>query len=1544
VLVAPAALAVLLVLVGALALALAYGLPGTGASRAAAQPASVEVTPQTDDSVPAPRVTMIGASPLEAPGETWGVGRSGEGAGVSSTLVRYTSETGWSLGGALENSAGQALSGFKLDEPQSFRSLGPSPLAGQMTAEGVGVMVGTVPGESGGTSQVVLLRNPGGSFQETTTVPTEDLTSEESLFGARRAPLIAPLEEAGHAGALIVPVNEQGSGVEEGVLHWDGSHWSREQIEIPEKSKTDFRVLAIGASSLTNAWLLAQLSSSYPPGAVALFRRHSGVGGEAPSWRPVAPKPGGEPGEPLTVEVPKTGVPGELESKPFTVPGTGEPPTVQTQILTVTSEGVWIDGERQDVGASATMFFKPEGESTSGRVVTSWCKLPENAPAGTPPCQHELPESLPSGPSRSIAWANPATTEGLGERVIAGLANGVSLRLEGNEFKRVLALGGSEPPRDVGGTYGAAFSNPREGWLGNFQLPVHLTLNPIPSRLQPWPVSFRHALVAIAPQPGAPIGSTSSEALAVGDQGEVARYKPGEGWLPESLFTSGGRLATPRLRSLAWPTPKRAYAVGDLGQMWLWRGETGLWEPDPATPINFRGNLLGIAFDPSNPARGYAVGSSSTAGTGGVLLRYGKNWTQEPEEAIPAAARGASFTSIAFAGSEAIVAYRKLPDRSVNRYVGGLIVNNGSGWQIDEGAAAAIGSNVPWAVAGLPDGGAAFTASGSVYEREGSAAAWQPTPTPFPGGGEAGSLALFREGGALRVIASGSVPNTYAVESETTPPPGSPPNLIGPYPLGENAERGVVRQTTGGWSDEEHELNDVREPPGSYSFYDTVFQPDPVATVLIDPTGTQGWAVGGFVDTINSTGVLDTADVDRYPAGASPPPGVGISPIPAHSGQATFAIGGNAQCAAPCADRAKTQIGPDAWLQAALARTGQIPGVRAFLYTGPHLTTGETAGPATLPIPYARELYRYAQLLETSPIPTFAAATPTDLDIPRNEELFQGAFAGFPEPFGTIPAAQGSPLQPAPGTLPSCSVATAGCQHAYYAMNSAGSGGEVRVIVLDDSTDVDSTQQEWLQAQLQEAQHDSEPAIVIGNADLNAQIAAGDATAAAVAQILVTGRASAYFYDSPEKNIAVPLRVGSESIPTFGSGTLGYVNFQAESSGDFLGASGFLLAEVNTKAREPSGRFPVTARLIPNIGELALEAKGGTLLPRSQTGLFAALARRPRAGNQARNLSTRRSTDPYIPIPSSCIGTACANGLFPEYTFTSEHPDYGGFVVENLASVDPHKTPLQNAKGEPVPDEPRNAKGELTPNRQFEENKKGEPINEKGEVVPRAQSGLFCAYNKGTTTVTISAGGLSSSLPVTVQAGSVRQPCGTTKLKELPKSQQQAPVPPPPAPAPAGPAPASAPPPVPLPPPPAAIPPSVPARHVSRPPSPRPFFLPPLLPVAAIGFVPPPPPPAANPTPPSGTSAVTSPIQAAQREEEDEEAPESVSAKAVAYRSSEHEPAPGYILGILLLAAFAGASVRRRPRRGRRDVRVAPATITTSRSQQRMDHRNRNRQ
>ncbi|HEX5225686.1 MAG TPA: hypothetical protein VFW29_11210, partial [Solirubrobacteraceae bacterium] len=377
------------------------------------------------------------------------------------------------------------------------------------------------------------------------------------------------------------------------------------------------------------------------------------------------------------------------------------------------------------------------------------------------------------------------------------------------------------------------------------------------------------------------------------------------------------------------------------------------------------------------------------------------------------------------------------------------------------------------------------------------------------------------------------------------------------------------------------------------------------------------------------------------------------------------------------------------------------------------------------------------------------------------------------------------------------------------------------------------------------------------------------------------------------------------SVPAYGSGTLGYVNFQAEQSGAFTGASGFLLGEVDLSQYNASTNVaPVTATLIPNIGELALEAQAGTLLRRSQAALFAGLARRPRAGNVSSGGEVRPETDPYIPIPAECVGTACANGIFPKYSFTSSRTDIGDFVRQNLA-LSPTSV-LLDANGEPIPDE---------------------------------ESGLFCAYNAGTTIVTISAGGLSASLPVTVQAGSVRRPCGTQKLKELPAATTAgAPVPSPaPTPTPAGSAPSSAPPPlVPLPPAPL-----IPAAHAPAPGQPPPFLLAGAPAVAPLAVVPPPLPTPARPTPPSGTSAVTSPVEAPEKEEKEEEATESVGNNAVAYRASEHESPPYYLLSLLVLAAFAGAGIRRRPRHGRRSVQVAPASVSADRWQRRVSREER---
>ncbi len=1448
---------------------------GAGTRPAAAASTPGAIRPQTDDAVPARNVTMFGASPGEAGNEVWGIGTS-HGA---TTIVHYVTGAGWSVAAGPLSSSGKPLEGFELDQPEPGKYAQPSPLAGTVTENGSAVLLGTVPGASKTERrEVVLARNPGGAFQEVSGEEVS-LSSEEELFGQNRAPLVAALEEpGGKAGALIVPVVEHGgSKVESSVLHWDGTAWSSEPIEIPAASSKEFQVLAIGAASGSDAWLLASLSSSYPQGSVGLFRRH--VEGEKATWQPVSVD-GSEPGGPVTVPV-------GSENETFTIAG-----ATQSQIITATTEGVWLDGLRADTDASTTIYVKPTGEGEAA-VKRAWCVPPAGK---APACAGTLPETLPKSGGRSYAWADPS--EPYGRRVLSGLPVGQSLRLEGSEFVVQPALGGT-PHHDVGGVYGSAFASDREGWLGQELLPVHLTEEAPQNHLTPWPVPFRKALLAIAPAPGQPVGALASEALAVGDNGEVARYRGAKaGWVPESLLGPGGKFETVRLRAVAWPRANRAYAVGDFSgnaqsQMWVWRGETGLWEADPATPENFRGNLLGIAFDPEEPSRGYAVGEE------GSLLGYGKTWTQEALPAEPACApihagnaeeikrcstwSDVTFTSIAFAGSEAIAAYRILPSTASEQYRGGLLVNSGGGWHVDAGAAAVLGEDTPYAVAALPDGGAAFSASGLIegsliFERQGAGASWQPTATPFPGR-TAGSLSLFREGGALRAVATGVVPDTARIESEANVPVGQPPELLRPYPIESSPEQGVLRQTASGWNDEEHELNNAKEVPGEYTYYDTPYSPDPVAAVLVSESGGEGWAVGGTIDNAGHA-LLDTADVERYRgAEGQPPEGFGQASVPeVDSKDALFAVGGDAQCEAPCATMSDAGIGPDRWLSNALGVAKRI-GAHAFFDTGKRVTSGATAGPATVPVPWEAEEDRYRDVLGALEQPGVFSAYPTASatdDEPtgaRTEQAFVNAF--------------GSLLGLEAGCLTGCG---------FYTAEIPGKPATLAV-ELDEVGGVGGGELEKLRSALQTSDAN---VIVLGSENLaqldreHGQLGTwfGEVTQALVEAVVPKKKTVTYFFDAPEVNVEEPLSSGGKSISSYGSGTLGYENFTKEEGTTFDGASGFMLVEAGEPSSEPH------VRLIPNIEELAIEAQQGTLLRRSSAAYFQGLGRRPRSGNRAHNGETEAETDPYIQLPGNCL-EKCGQFPQPEYTFESSNPSVGRFV-------------------EPADEASRSLTPKLV----------------GGEVHEDKHSALFCALNKGETTITLTSGGLKAQLHVQVQAGSVRRPCGTTPANEKPKETQTPAPAPAPSPTPATAAPTS-PPPIPLP-----APPATPAAPIAaKPPAPQPFFINSALPAFIPPFLPPPVPTPARPTPPSGTSAVTSPVEAPEKQEEEEAAPESVSNEAVAYQSHEHEPTSPYLLGLIVLAAFAGASVRRRPGRGRREARIAPATVNTMRAQRRNSRR-----
>jgi len=179
---------------------------------------------------------------------------------------------------------------------------------------------------------------------------------------------------------------------------------------------------------------------------------------------------------------------------------------------------------------------------------------------------------------RSFAW--PGSGEETGTRIITGFADRAMLELAGGSFALEPGAGGEtgegagsaafEPPSAAGGSV--------EGWIADDavtsraadregQAPVFkLTSKPAGDQLGEESVPFRRPLLAVAQAPGTTPGDPNAEALAVGEDDEIARYVPGVGWRAEALYNAAGdAVRGTTLRGVAWPEPGRAYAVGDEG-------------------------------------------------------------------------------------------------------------------------------------------------------------------------------------------------------------------------------------------------------------------------------------------------------------------------------------------------------------------------------------------------------------------------------------------------------------------------------------------------------------------------------------------------------------------------------------------------------------------------------------------------------------------------------------------------------------------------------------------------------------------------------------------------------------------------------------------------------------------------------------------------------------------------------------------------------------------------------------------------------------------
>ncbi|HEY5815222.1 MAG TPA: hypothetical protein VIS95_02660, partial [Solirubrobacterales bacterium] len=1270
-----------------------------------------------------PETVLLGASPGGDPGEAWAyrelplaVGEvrvgsrrldtapppGGGPADPQLAFVRHTDANGWQVFDLPVDEVGQP-----------YRGPLPNPLSGRTTHDGGGVLVGRDLDRPSGQQLVVLLHDPGKNWRALAAPPVgippagvlrpaEGGAPAEALAEDQGAGAIADaaFDEGGHTGLLFGP---KGPEAVDGIVHFDGGEWKREPIEIPAGSETHFEILAIDATGLGNAWALAEPVGGLERSVVLLQRTSTA---EGPLWveRPLA-------GSPFAAsDTPAQGIAGVAP-----VPGASQP-------LTVTSDGVWIDltATIDGVSRDVTLFYDIGDAAATG----SWCDAEREF------CDGPLGVKLSrQGGYRSFAWPGGE----FGTRIVTnpldpggseGSNRGTYLRFDGTAFERMPGGGGNF--RRSG-----AFAGIDSGWLEG---PVEISPKTAPARLQPWPLSVRAPLADVTGAPGAPPGSLDSGALAVGIGGAVVRYLPGRGWRREFLLSSSGSVNKATLRGVAWPEPRTAYAVGDVGAMWQWNAADELWVQDPGIPIGFEGNLMDVAFEPGNPDRGYAVGRN------GVLLSFGKSWDPTP---LPPGFGGANLTSIAFAGSQAIVAAG-----------GDLLVNDGGGWRVDSSAHALldrvrIGNPQLFAVAGLPDGGAVAAGRGIVIERDGPGSPWRFSNQPLLGA-TAVAAAAVRDDGSVRAVVSVVPRLSYPPADDLPEPdPNVPPPIVPPFAL--PGDGYLLRETASGWQDEQRT---AFAPAGD----DSPLKSDPVLSLLLDSSG-NGWAVGGWSGDSDSAGRgssarngagralrerVRTAAVFRYGAGAASPAAAAAQPVPMSAGPIRLAVAGNAECDSTCAELRPQALGPDRSLVAAVRSVAAMRGgngPRALLYTGNRVGTG--LQPADGP--------RFAELLGAAPgLPVFPALGSSDASNGIGAGVFESAFTGFPAPLGS-----GAP--PAGISTAGIPAAPAGAgARTHYAFDSSGLGGPVRVVVIDNSLgslaasdphqNPVEQQLPWLEAVLVDARAEGIPVVVMGNRSLNTSFTPKLNVAAdgdQVARVLVDGGASAYLFDRPEENRSMRIPVGaSRTIPSFGTGTLGYRSqltgvVGLEKADSLFGDSGILLLEIGDPA-PGSNVAPVGVRLIPLIEDLSLEATDGTLLRRSRPALFRGLGRRPRGGDRWGQASAGSGSpepsggDPYTLFPpEQCLVAGCAARIAPEYSFVSSDPDIADFVKQDPASTNLRK-----------------------------------PFLDAGDkVVTDNSSGLLCPFNAGTTTVTVSAGGFSYSEQVTVLGGSVQRPCGTRPLR-----------------------------------------------------------------------------------------------------------------------------------------------------------------------------------
>jgi hypothetical protein len=1241
--------------------------------------------------------------------------------GKQPVLLRYTDAEGWQIAGVLEREApGGATSAFKLLARSETGIPGGVQISGAMTPSGEG-WLSLAERSSTGTEVVGLFhRKPGSDhpfvYDEAATTALRPLLA----FTSPPKPVAVRLGQSsnGQAYGMLIAPGQPEEDEEEPAS-------SKEML----KERIRYGLLSQEKWTLETATLPAELERAASPVTLAL----GDLSGPGEGWG--AFEPSEQAGHGLIVGRLKGGVwkfaPTGNPALDLTGPDEDALGTVKPVALKAQGDAVWVEAsltlppeqaEPTHVVALLKEVAGPSFELTASR---SWCSI-----AGPPAVEWGSCDE-PLGSAAVPQAIFEPEVDGHRETVALALheAGGSFLDVfEHGEWRGVLTPGygsAAADPSEVD------FSSPNEGWVAGAKALGAWSAEKSSSSLTSWPLPDRAPLMSVALPPGTSGAASESGAVTVGFKGTALSYEPALGWQVDPVPARAHHV---NLLSVAFAAPGSAFAVGQFGTILRWNGSS--WSEDPQSGDVTASQLNAVAFAPgaggSTPVEGFAVGAA------GTILHYnGQTWTPEepPEEDA-----GVNITSVAMAGSEAFA------------IAGGELITHrpGQPWEpalcgLRSGAAVSATCSEKWGggaeppeealrqVAALPDGGAVLAGRSVELFREAAGEPFKEAPQPLQG--IAVALAPYRNGaGKLRTYISIAPPGRDAVNGS---------------PVGDGE---LLSETEGGWKDLSRS-----QYAGNSIEGDGAVKNDPVLALATGASGEHAWAVGGYDGTEDAAGqgteepvssrpeTWQTASVWHYDSGTSESPSAsattGAPALSATPGTVSFAFFTSPMCKVECS--AVTDAQPDVNLHSAaseIAAFAAQEGGPAFAMLGGNAVGPEEGAPFAEGVSAVQDFSHLSeQLAPLSNLPTFAAAGAFDRvpKQPGNDELrpWAEAFSGAPPPFGSGPSAAN--IAPAGPTG-----AVENEVHRYYSFNASQNGGTVRVIVLDDSKAgaFDNAQREWLERQLAGAGAEGLSVVVMAATPLRRVV--GD-DLESVAELLTeqrwNGEVLAVFstdgsatgspfaseiHERNEKHLIPELRAEvpeehreGEVIPEYEGATLGYQ--QAANNGVT-----WYLASVNTTERA------VKVSAIPVLESLNLKAVDGLTAARGNTLQFEAIARRPPstlATKATETSSAFEGYDQYVQIPpSGCGGRPC---IQPSYKFTSNPTTVGQFVEAS-------------APGSPYP--------------------KLNPAN--GRAYASSTSGLFCGYNPGTTVVTITAGLLSYSETVTVEAGAVGPTCGKEPL------------------------------------------------------------------------------------------------------------------------------------------------------------------------------------